>query len=98
MDNTFENIIAQLNELRKRVEALEGKRPKQIALSDDDPLLSEAIKLVQQHDKVSASLLQRRLSIGYARAARMLDQLEANRIVGPGKGAEPRDVLKKVAG
>lgn len=98
MDTILENIFAQLNDLRKRVETLEGKPAKPVVPAEDDPLLPEAIKLVQQHDKVSASLLQRRLSIGYARAARMLDQIEAKGIIGPGKGAEPRDVLKKDAG
>lgn len=60
-----------------------------------DDLFEEAIRTVCQHDRASASLLQRRLSIGYARAARILDQLEAAGIVGPGEGSKPRDVLMK---
>jgi len=48
---------------------------------------------VIQYNRASASLLQRRLSIGYARAARILDQLEQAGVVGPGKGAKPRDIL-----
>ncbi len=62
-----------------------------------DALFEEAIRLVCQHDKASASLLQRRLSVGYARAARILDQLEAAGIIGPGEGSKPRDVLIKNA-
>lgn len=58
-----------------------------------DPLLLEAIKVVCQYDRASASLLQRRLSIGYARAARILDQLEEEGVVGPGEGSKPREVL-----
>lgn len=58
-----------------------------------DQLFEEAIRTVCQHDRASASLLQRRLSIGYSRAARILDQLEEVGIVGPGEGAKPRDVL-----
>ena len=44
-------------------------------------------------NKASASLLQRRLAIGYARAARLLDMLESEGIVGPSKGAKPRDII-----
>lgn len=62
-----------------------------------DTLFEDAIRLVCQHDKASASLLQRRLAIGYARAARILDQLEAAGIIGPGEGSKPRDVLLKNA-
>lgn len=61
--------------------------------NDDDPLLVEAENVIQQYDKASASLLQRRLRIGYARAARLLDLLEERGIVGPGDGAKPREVL-----
>ena len=60
-----------------------------------DPLFDEAFRLICQHDKASASLLQRRLSVGYARAARILDQLEAEGIIGAGEGSKPRDVLIK---
>jgi S-DNA-T family DNA segregation ATPase FtsK/SpoIIIE len=62
-----------------------------------DPLFEEALKVVCQYDRASASLLQRRLSIGYARAARILDQLEEEGIVGPGEGSKPRDVLVRNA-
>jgi len=58
-----------------------------------DDLFDEAIRIVCQYDRASASLLQRRLSIGYARAARILDQLEEAGIVSPAEGAKPRDVL-----
>lgn len=60
---------------------------------DGDPLLQEAIGVIQQAGRASASLLQRRLKIGYARAARILDLLEARGIIGPGEGAKPREVL-----
>lgn len=59
-----------------------------------DELFAEAIKIVCQYDRASASLLQRRLSIGYARAARIIDQLEASGVVAPSNGSsKPRDVL-----
>jgi S-DNA-T family DNA segregation ATPase FtsK/SpoIIIE len=58
-----------------------------------DELFEDAVRLVCQFDKASASLLQRRLSIGYARAARILDQLQAAGVVSPPEGSKPREVL-----
>jgi S-DNA-T family DNA segregation ATPase FtsK/SpoIIIE len=58
-----------------------------------DNLFAESIRTICQHDKASASLLQRRLSIGYSRAARILDQLEEAGVVGRAEGSKPRDVL-----
>lgn len=63
----------------------------------NDTLFDEAIRIICQHDKASASLLQRRLSIGYSRAARILDQLEAVGAVGMADGSKPRDVLVRDA-
>ncbi|MBI2099344.1 DNA translocase FtsK [Candidatus Uhrbacteria bacterium] len=62
-------------------------------LSDGDPLLPEAQSLVIMAGKASASLLQRRLKVGYARAARLLDIMEEHCIIGPGDGAKPREIL-----
>ncbi len=59
---------------------------------DEDEMLQEAIELVRQSGKASASLLQRRLRLGYARAARLLDIMEDKGIVGPAEGAKPREV------
>jgi S-DNA-T family DNA segregation ATPase FtsK/SpoIIIE len=61
----------------------------------DDELYEEAKKLVIQMQKASASYLQRRLRVGYARAARLLDMLEERGVIGPGEGAKPRDVFIK---
>lgn len=58
-----------------------------------DPLFDEAKKLVIESGKASASLLQRRMKVGYARAARILDELEAAGIIGPADGAKPREIL-----
>ena len=60
-----------------------------------DELFEEAVRTVCQYDRASASLLQRRLKIGYARAARILDELETAGVVGQGEGSKPRDVLIK---
>ena len=58
-----------------------------------DELLEEAIETVRAAKKASASLLQRRLKVGYARAARLLDIMEEKGIIGPGDGAKPREVF-----
>ncbi len=60
---------------------------------DEDDMYEEAVAVIREAQKASASLLQRRLAIGYARAARLLDIMEANGIVSPGDGAKPREVF-----
>lgn len=63
--------------------------------SNDDELYEEARQIVIESGKASTSFLQRKLGIGYARAARLIDILEERGIVGPGNGAKPREVLEK---
>lgn len=60
---------------------------------DRDAFFNDAVQLISQSDKASASLLQRKLRIGYARAARILDELEEAGYVGPAEGSKPREVL-----
>lgn len=60
---------------------------------DSDPLLPDAKEEILRAGKASASLLQRRLKVGYARAARILDLLEQEGFIGPGDGAKPREIL-----
>ena len=60
---------------------------------DKDELFEEAVKVIVQYDRASASLLQRRLRVGYARAARLLDELESAGVVGVADGSKARDVL-----
>ncbi len=62
--------------------------------SDADPMLPSAKEEIIRAGKASASLLQRRLKVGYARAARILDLLEAEGFIGPADGAKPREILK----
>ncbi len=61
----------------------------------DDDLYEEARQTVIETGKASTSFLQRKLGVGYARAARLIDMLEEHGVVGPGNGAKPRDVLEK---
>ena len=63
--------------------------------SADDPLFSDAVKLVVEFGKASTSLLQRRLRIGYGRAAHLIDLMEQDGIVGAADGPKPREVLKR---
>lgn len=63
----------------------------------DDELLPAAKKIIVESQKASASLLQRRLRIGYARAARLLDILEEQGFIGPADGAKPREILASAA-
>jgi len=90
-----ESIAPEFNEgiLATRIEE-DGKRGGE-DMSDEDPLYDQAQDLVLQAEKASASYLQRRLSIGYARAARLLDLLETNGVIGPANGAKPREILIK---
>jgi S-DNA-T family DNA segregation ATPase FtsK/SpoIIIE len=59
----------------------------------DDEVFEEAVKVVTEAQKASASLLQRRLKVGYARAARLLDLMEEKGLIGAGDGAKPREVF-----
>jgi DNA segregation ATPase FtsK/SpoIIIE, S-DNA-T family len=62
--------------------------------ADADRLLPDAVDVVREYDRASASLLQRRLKIGYARAARIIDQLEARGYIGAFDGSNARSVLR----
>ncbi|HYV99579.1 MAG TPA: DNA translocase FtsK, partial [Gemmatimonadaceae bacterium] len=66
-------------------------------VGDRDKLFREAAEVCIQHQGGSTSLLQRRLKIGYGRAARIIDQLHAAGVLGPPDGSKPRDVLKGMA-
>lgn len=79
-------------------EELNGKGSKDMGVSpsnapDTDNMMEEAIKVVIEAGQASTSLLQRRLKVGYARAGRMIDDMEQMGIVGPHQGSKPRDVL-----
>ncbi len=62
--------------------------------SEDDALFDDAVRLVFEFGKASTSLLQRRLRIGYGRAAHLIDMMERDGLVGPADGSKPREILK----
>ncbi|GGB21539.1 FtsK/SpoIIIE family DNA translocase [Puia dinghuensis] len=68
---------------------------KDFDLGDRDPLFEEAARLIVVNQLGSTSLIQRKMKLGYNRAGRLMDQLEAAGVVGPGQGSKPRDVLIK---
>jgi len=88
----FDNHLAE--DLKKSLEIKESESFDGY-VGDEDPLYEEAKKIIIEAKKASASFLQRRLRIGYARAARLLDILEERGVVGPGEGAKPREVFSK---
>jgi DNA segregation ATPase FtsK/SpoIIIE, S-DNA-T family len=62
-------------------------------IDEDEEIIQQCIEVIRSEQKASVSLMQRRLRLGYTRAARIMDELEGRGIVGPSKGAEPRDIL-----
>ncbi len=73
----------------------QGSLWEEVAAEEDlDPIFDEAVQIVREAHKASISMLQRRLRIGYTRAARVVDQMEAMGIIGPAQsGSQPREVL-----
>ena len=75
-------------------ETLEGKDPSESSVSsEDEEILAKCLEVIRQENRASTSLMQRRLGLGYTRAARMMDILEERGYVGPGEGAKPREIL-----
>jgi len=91
LEETGEALTLSLEEDLEK-EPLEGGST---FYGEEDPLYEEAKKVVIEAGKASASLLQRRLKIGYARAARLLDIMEEKGLIGPLDGAKPRNVYEK---
>lgn len=81
-------------EIHQQLQQASGSFPGEENLCDEDEeLIQQCIEVIRSEQKASVSLLQRRLRLGYTRAARIMDELERRGIVGPSKGAEPRDIL-----
>lgn len=92
--NVVEHIKkeSQVSYDEKAMETVEEKS-KVAEIDDEDELLDEATRIIIEENTASVSLLQRKLRIGYARAGRIIDQLETKGIVGPYEGSKPRKVL-----
>src|SRR5438067_2603363 len=69
-----------------------GSSPEEVS-EEDEELVEKSLEIIRQEKRASTSLLQRRLRLGYTRAARIVDILEQRGILGPGEGAKPREIL-----
>jgi len=91
-----ERLVAALKESQyeaEEVAVFSDQRDINAAADGRDDLFDDAVRLVCEHRQASTSFLQRRLKVGYSRAARLMDELEAAGIVGPIVGAKPREIL-----
>lgn len=80
-------------EIHQQLQKPSGSYDSESHCNEDEELIEQCIEVIRSEQKASVSLLQRRLKLGYGRAARIMDELENRGIVGPSKGAEPRDIL-----
>ena len=96
-EKDVERVVSYLREFswmaRPSVDLSEPSLAADGETEDDDELIKEAARVVITHKHGSVSLLQRRLKIGYSRAARLMDRLEETGVVGPADGSKPREVL-----
>jgi S-DNA-T family DNA segregation ATPase FtsK/SpoIIIE len=90
-------FIRQQAKPRYRPEVFEAKREIEAANGDDDydEMYDQAVELVTETQQASISMIQRRLRVGYNRAARMIEQMERDGVVGPADGAKPREVYAR---
>jgi DNA segregation ATPase FtsK/SpoIIIE, S-DNA-T family len=89
------NFLEAPKEEREASAGLSTGEPGEDGEGEDDPMYNDAVKLVVEFGKASTSLLQRRLRIGYGRAAHLIDLMEQDGIVGAADGPKPREVLKR---
>jgi S-DNA-T family DNA segregation ATPase FtsK/SpoIIIE len=80
-------------EIHKQLSKLTPGSDIESGIDEDEEIIQQCIEVIRSEQKASVSLLQRRLRLGYGRAARIMDELEQRGIVGPSNGAEPREIL-----
>lgn len=80
-------------EIHKQLQRPAASLPGESGIDEDEALIEQCIEVIRSEQKASVSLMQRRLRLGYTRAARIMDELENRGIVGPNRGAEPREIL-----
>jgi S-DNA-T family DNA segregation ATPase FtsK/SpoIIIE len=91
-------FIKQQGRPNYRPEVLEAKRETEAAAAAEDEydeMYDQAVAIVTETQQASISMIQRRLRVGYNRAARMIEQMERDRVVGPADGAKPREVYAR---
>ncbi len=82
-------------EIHQKLESIGNNDDEEEVSDEDEELVTKCLEVMQQEGKASTSLFQRRLKLGYTRAARILDILEDRGYVGPGDGAKPREILRQ---
>jgi S-DNA-T family DNA segregation ATPase FtsK/SpoIIIE len=80
-------------EIHEKLSASDGEEGEEVS-DEDEELVQKCLEVMREERKASTSLFQRRLRLGYTRAARILDIMEARGYVGPGEGAKPREILR----
>ncbi len=100
LKDSYEPSLSEINftETQKQGNIFSADLMSDSGGGDEDDLYEEARETIIHAGKASTSFLQRKLGIGYARAARLIDMLEERGVVGPGSGAKPRDVLESAGG
>lgn len=91
-DGSF--ISSEQEGIKKELDTTHRNTPRSYSVEDQEALYEKAVQLVHNSGSASTSLLQRTLGIGYARAGRLIDELEENGIIGPYRGSKPREILK----
>ena len=81
-------------DIHEKLESMGDGDEEEDVSDEDEELVQKCLEVMQQEQKASTSLFQRRLRLGYTRAARILDIMEARGYVGPGEGAKPREILR----
>jgi S-DNA-T family DNA segregation ATPase FtsK/SpoIIIE len=94
LKNAFKDDIRDTIELSGNVSGERAMFSDSMEESEDDPLYEDARACVIEAGKASTSYIQRKLKVGYARAARLMDILEERGVIGPADGAKPREVLE----
>ena len=88
-----EDVMRQIEQVVQDKDKKGGLAPEPADADDGDELLPAAVEVVLETGQASVSMLQRRLKLGYSRAARLVDQMEERGIVGPFEGSKPRQLL-----
>ena len=88
-----EDIDKQFDELATKEKGKKANDAEPQGESDYDPLIEKAVEVILEYQAASTSFIQRKLSVGYARGARIIDELEQMGVIGPSEGAKPRKIL-----
>ena len=91
-DQVMQEIEQHAAEKEKGAKGVGGSAPEEVG-EEFDELIDAAAEVILETGQASVSMLQRRLKLGYARAARLMDQMEEKGIVGPSEGSKPRQIL-----